>query len=455
MQLRALFWWDRLRTSFWLVPALMAAGALLLSLATVALDHRLESGDWSGTWWLYGGGPEGARSVLSVLASSMITVVGVVFSIMMVVLSLAAQQYGPRLLRNFMRDTITQCVLGVFVATFFYCLMVLRTIRSEAQQEFVPQISVTIGIAFSLISLSVLIYFIHHVSVSIHIGEIISRVQGELLSAIDSIFPESLGKDEREVDVGSDQQHLPANFEQDAAPLLADRAGYVEAIEDTELLDAAGQHDLLIRLQVQPGDFLLPEQCVASVWPAHHLSDDVRKLLRKAIILGDQRTSVQDIRYALGQQADVAIRALSPGINDPLTAIACLEHLGEALCRIEGRRMPSPLRYDDQGVLRVVASPVAFERMIDASIGIVREYAGQSPTVTAKILEVLFRLAKRARRREHRQALLEQLDAIAENKFENCCPRDVAQLRDLEQRVHKQLGNEAVFADRCSRENGR
>jgi uncharacterized membrane protein len=432
LQFRVLFWWDRLRTSFWLVPSLMAAGALVLSLAIVALDRRLGSGNWAGTWWLFGGGPEGGRAVMSVIASSTITVVGVVFSIMMVVLSLAAQQYGPRLLRNFMRDSITQAVLGVFVATFLYCLMVLRTIRSGNEDIFVPQISITVGIAFALFSLGVLIYFIHHVSVSIHIGEIISRVQRELLSAIDSMFPESWGRDESEVmDTDSDAK-LPPNFERDAAKISAKREGYIEAIEDDDLLKIARDGNLVLKLHVQPGDFVLPNQCLVSSWPSSQCDDEAREQVLDAFMMGQQRTSVQDIRYALNQQADVAIRALSPGINDPLTAIACLEHLSDALCRIQGRRMPSPLRYDDQKQLRVVATPVSYRRMVETSIGLVREYARGSAEVTIKIIEVLIRVAGRARSNEHRQALLEQLNAIADNPYEQLFSSDLSRLRELE-----------------------
>ena len=176
MRAQLLKYWDRIRSSFWFLPSLMACGAVALALATVALDGSVTD-DWLQTLaWVYTGGAEGASAVLETIAGSMITIAGVVFSLTLVALSLASSQFGPRLLRNFMRDTANQVVLGTFVATFLYCLLVLRTIRRADEVAFVPHLSVTLGVLFAIASLGVLIYFIHHVSVSIQADEIIARV---------------------------------------------------------------------------------------------------------------------------------------------------------------------------------------------------------------------------------------------------------------------------------------
>lgn len=159
-------YWEDIRSSFWFVPTLMAAASAVLAMCNIYLDHTLPE-SWRGNGWIYSGGAEGARAVLSVIASSMITVAGVVFSITIVALTLASSQFGPRLLRTFMRDTANQVVLGTFIATFLYCLLVLRTIRGLDEREFVPHLSVTVGVLLGVASLGVLIYFIHHVSVSI------------------------------------------------------------------------------------------------------------------------------------------------------------------------------------------------------------------------------------------------------------------------------------------------
>lgn len=436
MKLRVQFLWDRLQSSLWLAPALMAGAALALSYATLAIDHRLAESGWHGAWW-YGGGPEGARAVLSVVAGSMMTVAGVVFSIMMVVLSLAAQQYGPRLLRNFMRDRVTQFVLGAFVATFLYCLMVLRTIRGENHDQFVPQVSVTTGVVLALASLAVLIYFIHHVASSIQIGEIIAAVQRQLLSTIDKMFPESLGNDKRDAtDDGSVK--LPTHFESEAASIAAVTAGYVEAVEDDAIMNLAVDNDLVLRLRVRPGDFVLPEQTLMSAWPAHRVDDVVIKKLRTAVLMG-RRTPLQDVLFALSQQTDIAVRALSPGINDPFTAMHCLDMLAEAFCRVLGRRLPSTERFDDESQLRIVARAVPFAEMIETSLGVIRQYARTSPTVTIKILEVAGALATWVRRPADRQALLDQVDAVASDAYSEIGQHDVARVRVAQEAAYRRL----------------
>jgi uncharacterized membrane protein len=439
MQLRALFWIDKLRTSFWFIPTVMALVAGGLSLATVALDHELKSDQLEGIGWLYGGGAEGARAVLSAVASSMITVAGVVFSIMMVVLSLAAQQYGPRLLRNFMRDRITQFVLGIFVATFLYCLMVLRTIRGQDGQQFVPQISVTVGVALALTSLGVLIYFIHHVSISIHIGEIISRVQEELLETIDSIFPEALGEGERDAAEATPAARLPEDFQREASAVLSDRAGFLQAFEEDDLLETATKRDLVVQTDVRPGDFILPRQAVMRAWPGSRVDDEIQDELRQAMLIGSQRTPVQDVLYALDQQTEIAVRALSPGINDPYTANNCLERLAEALCRLAARRMPSELRFDSENRLRVLARGASIRQMVASSLGRVREYGRMHATVTIKILEILSRLSARVRREGDLDALREQLDAVAADSYGELSPYDLARVRESEQQTRKRL----------------
>ena len=429
MKLRVQFWWDRLRSSFWFMPAIMAVGAALLFFLTVEVDYRLGSDSQEGVWWLYGGGHEGARAVLSVVASSMITVAGVVFSIMMVVLSLASQQYGPRLLRNFMRDRITQVVLGLFVATFLYCLLVLRTIRGENHQPFIPQISVTVGVGLSLISLALLIYFIHHVSISIHVGKIAARVQEDLLSAIDGVFPDMLGKSDAEAaEEGKDVTTLP-EFDQIGVPILAKGNGYLEAVDDQKLLEITKRDDLVVRLDIQPGDFVLTKQLVMMVVPPNRVNDEAVAALIGSLLMSDQRTPVQDVEFAIQRQADIAIRALSPGINDPLTAIDCVERLTEALDRLAARRVPSRYRYDKEGRLRVVATTISFHQLLASSLGVVRQYAKLSPIVTIKILDNLARLGARVHRQADLEALREQLNAIATCSFEALPAYDREQIR--------------------------
>jgi len=206
MKAQFLKYWEQLHSSFWFVPAILALGSTALALSAVALDEHAT--DVLRNWkWLYSGGAEGASAVLQTIAGSMITIAGVVFSMTLVALTLASAQFGPRLLRNFMRDTVNQLVLGTFVATFIYCLLVMRMIRHEDEVAFVPHFSVTLGVVLALVSMAVLIYFIHHVSVSIQADEVVARVAKDLDEGMDRLFPEDLGKSEPPA-AGQDREAL-------------------------------------------------------------------------------------------------------------------------------------------------------------------------------------------------------------------------------------------------------
>jgi uncharacterized membrane protein len=338
-----------------------------------------------------------------------------------------------------MRDRITQFMLGVFVATFLYCLMVLRTIRGSDQDQFVPQIAVSMGVGLALFSLGVLIYFIHHVSVSIHISEIITRVQQDLLSAIDSVFPEPLGADAAEVDGDRNPNQLPDGFERQSVAVPAKAAGYLKAFDEQALLDAAKESDLVVRLDTRPGDFLLCNQTLMLAYPAERVDDEVISRLQDTALIGHRRTPVQDVRFAFEQQTDLAIRALSPGINDPFTAINCIDRLGEALVRMAERKFPSAARYDDDKRLRVVAAPYSFRMVLAQSLGLVRQNARQHASVTITILRVIGRLAERARRKVDREALWQQVGAIEADSFEHLSPHDLDELRNEQEQVRRQL----------------
>ena len=188
--------WETIRTTYWAVPSVMALTALALSVGMIQLDRTLTPKLLGTLSWVYTGGPEGARAVLSTIAGSMITVAGVTFSITIVALTLASQQFGPRLLRSFLRDLGNQIVLGTFVSTFVYCLLVLRTVRGNDDAQFVPHLAVTLGVVLAMLSLGVLIFFIHHVSTSIQASQIIASVAADLEASIDACSRSAWATDE-------------------------------------------------------------------------------------------------------------------------------------------------------------------------------------------------------------------------------------------------------------------
>lgn len=404
---------DRIRSSFWFLPAAMAGGAVVLAFATVALDTPVT--DWLTLNWglTFTGGAEGASSLLGAIAGSMITIAGVVFSMTLVALSLASSQLGPRLLRSFMRDTKTQMVLGTFVATFLYCLLVLRTIRRAEEIVFVPHLSVALGVLLAVVSVGVLIYFIHHVSVSIQANEIVARVGTELIEEIERLFPESIGRGAPRIPTEPPDADFLDSFDREARPIGSAGDGYLQFVDGDALMALAMQEDVVIRLERRPGHYVVATRPLALIWPGNRVTDQLVDRVNAAFALGNQRTSGQDIEFAVNQLVEIAVRALSPGVNDPFTAMTCVDHLGSALCRLAQRDMPSPYRHDTQDQLRVITPVFTFPDVTDAAFNQIRQYGRSSTAVTIRLLETIAVVAGSVHRSENRAALLRHARMIA------------------------------------------
>jgi uncharacterized membrane protein len=404
--------WDRLRSSFWFVPAGMASLAVALAFAAVALDEA-GTGDWlRRLGWSYTGGAEGASLLLSTVAGSMIAIAGTVFSMTLVALSLASSQLGPRLLRNFMRDTANQVALGTFVATFVYCLLVLRTIRRADEVAFVPHVAVSIGVLLAMVSIGVLIYFIHHVSVSIQADEVVARVGRELEDGMDRLFPEQLGKPESDTSGAHGGAQLPAAFAREARAVGASEDGYLQLVDADTLMELAREGDLLLRLERRPGHYLVKGQAIVSVWPGDRVTEELEDQMAAAFVLGNRRTATQDVEFSFHQLVEIAVRALSPGINDPFTAIACVDRLGSALCRLALRDMPTPFRFDHEGRLRLVASGSSFAGIVDTAFNQIRQCARSNPAVAIRLLDAIGQVARHVQSAQDASCLLRHADRI-------------------------------------------
>ncbi len=377
---------DQLRTSYWFVPAVMTVVAAAFSFVTIAVDQQVQVAWVRSVGFFWSGDADGARGLLSTVAGSMITVAGVVFSITLVALSLASSQFGPRLLRSFMRDRANQFVLGTFVSTFLYCLLILRAVRS-GDPGFVPYISVTTSLILTILSLAVLIFFIHHVAMGIQAPSVIANVAGDLFMAIDDLFPEGLGGQGREP---GDESPLPEDFERQARSIPVPYTGYLQALDGTRLLHTATQHNLLVKLVARPGDFVVEGEEALQAWPLERVDDVIVDALARSLVVGRQRTGTQDVEFAIEQLVEVAVRSLSPGINDPFTAITCIDWLGAALCRLATRCFPSSRLYDEDANLRlVVERPLTFPGLLDTAVNQIRQYAGSSVAVRVRLLEML------------------------------------------------------------------
>jgi uncharacterized membrane protein len=429
--------WDSLHSSYWFIPTLMAAGSMILAMVMLTLDRAGNTPNWG---WIYTGGTDGARSLLSSVVGSMVSVVATAFSITIVALQLASSNFGPRLLRNFMQDTGNQIVLGTFISTFIYCLLVLRTIHAEGEEynEFVPQLSVTVGTVLAIASIGVLIYFIHHASTIIQASHVITQVSGDLDKAIDRLFPETVGegKAKHPRQVGE----IPANFDSESSPIKANRDGYLQAIDDDELMQIARHYKLLVLLKTRPGKFIVKGSDLAMVLPGEQVNHHLTQQINDAFILGKERTEYQDVEFPIDQLVEIALRAISPAVNDPFTAIRCIDRLSAGLSRLAQRDFPSPYRYDGEQNLRVIVEGVTFDRLVDTAFNQIRQYSKSDVAVTIRLLEAIACVATYTRNSKQREALRRHAEMILNSSREQVSQeQDQKDVRDRYQRVIKAL----------------
>lgn len=404
--------WKNLTDSFWFVPSLLVAIAVGGSFLTLSLDRRYsESLPFDGLWYM--GSPEGARAVLTTIAASMITTAGVVFSITVVALSLVSNQYGSRLLRAFMSSTLNQVVLGAFTSTFLFCLLTLRVVRTSGQ-EFVPHISVTVALVLALGCCAILIFFIHHVGTSVQVDLLLERLTHEGHATVKELYPERLGEA-----APAPQPAFRPPPSEPAAFIRPDKAGFVQAVSVENLLECLTSHDLVAIAHYYPGEFVQRDDVVLTIWrrsgDSRTLESKTRETLRSTFVIGAQRTTVQDVRFALRQIVEIAVRALSPGINDPFTAVSCTHRLEELLSALLSRREPNEVRMDREGIVRIRVAAPTFADICADVFRPLRHASGTNAQVGWHLAQAVGRLLGTAMHENHRSALRDLLVEIADN----------------------------------------
>ena len=431
---RLLKLWIQTRESYWFFPSVMAVSAVVFSFFTTAIDARLDT-DWpENIPFVYSNQPDGARALLATVAGSMITVTGITFSLTLLAVSHATGQFGPRLLTNFMRDRGNQITLGTFVATFLYCLMVLRTVRNaeepatasdpvnEPLGAFVPHISVLTAILFTVASVGVLIYFIHHIPESIRLSNVVARIGRELLSMIPELFPESIAHDHPATATRDPRRELPDHFVELATEVPADADGYVQAIDEKGIVESAKQHDLIIQLCARPGDFVSRGQTLVLVSPSEKIDDEVRGQLQAAFAQGAHRTSAQNALFLVDQLVEVASRALSPGVNDPMTAMTCIDWLQSVLIQLTQREPPDSCRFDDSGQLRIIAEPVTFGEFCESIFDQLRPYFAGDRNAALHMLRMIENVVAAAHKEDQREVLIGYAHKLVKAAEARCLP---------------------------------
>jgi len=403
--------WSNLRASFWFVPSLIVAASIVLAAALIEVDFTGNK-QWLDRWpHLFGAGAEGARGMLSTIAGSMMTVVGVTFSMTLVTLALASSQYTSRILRNFIRDRVTQVVLGIFAGIFTYCLIVLRTIRGGDEGEFVPSLAVFFGVALAIGGIGALIYFIHHIASSIQASIIIASVADETMVAVDRLFPEKLGQ-ELVDDDDEDQPMLPLP-ERTWQAVPATGNGYIQSVDNAALLRLAREHKTIVRMERAIGDFVVHDTPLASLALESPPAEEIIAAVQAAYGIERHRTMEQDCGFGVRQLVDMALRALSPGINDTTTAVMCVDYLTAILARLASRPIPSSRRSED-GELRVIAIGQSFASLLAESFDQIRGSAIGNVAIMLRMLGALQTIASLTASPSRRRALRDQVQWITE-----------------------------------------
>jgi len=397
---------ERARSSLWVLPALCTLAVVLLAAGLIAWDQQLGAG--SRAWpWTFQGDAASAQTVLATIAGSMITVAGTVYSLTIVVLTLASVQFAPRVLRGFMRDRANQIVLGVFVATFTYCLLVLRTVRA-GEEAAVPRTAVTGAVVLALLSVAMLIYFIDHIFHSIQVSNILANVARETQRQIVRLYP--LGEQQ-----SATAPRLGGAPPQDWTLVRATRSGYLQFIDYDRLLALAIRAGLVLRQEYHVGDFITAGTPLLFAAPPAPVAAALATELNGAFFLGKNPTLQQDVAYGLRQIVDIALKAISPAVNDPTTAVNAIDHLGAILSTLATHPMPDLDRRDAAGQLRVIVRERTFGELVRLSFDQLRHYGAGDPVIVIRMLATLGRIGAVTQNPEYRTALRETVEHIAQS----------------------------------------
>lgn len=427
---------ERLRGALWLLPTLGTVSALLLGTILTEVELEPES---PLRPLLFSGDTDGARTLLSIVAGSMITLTGTVFSLTVVALQLAAGQYSPRLLRNFLRDRGNQVTLAVFVATFAYAVAVLRRIRGVESSN-VPSLAITVGMFLVLVSIGMLVYFLHHLTESIRLEDVIRRARRSAVAVVEEIYPDPVDPD----DAPPSLPEVPDG----ALEIPVPTTGYLQAVAANRLLEIACATGTVLRLRPVIGTILTQGTVLGWAWPLDGSAiideDTLVEKVRQTVRIGFERTQQQDVALGIRQLVDVAVKALSPGVNDPTTAVDVIGQLSTVLARLTSRRLDQRLRFHE-GVLRVALPRPGYPAYLDLAVGQIRRYGANEPAVVIALLRLLLDLARLARTTEAHDAVQREARLVLEDaEREVAQPADLEPLRALAELVERnRLGGES------------
>lgn len=421
--------WDRFQSSYWFTPLVMSVAAFVLARVMLWVDAQIPDTALSGSPLIYTGSAVEARNAMLALSGALLTTGGVVYSLLTVPLSVAVSQFGSRLLRFYLRDSIIQLVLGMFVGAFVYCLIVALSIPPPLEHPDTPQLAATVGLYATILAFGMLIILIHHIATSLQAPNILSAASQELQHVV------------REFDsFWSNSSDVPASVPttvpttEKGYPIHAVQIGYIQALDPDVILPLAVKHDLMIRVTRKPGHFVQEGEVIALVYPANRVTPVIANVIQRCYRLGNLRTPSQDVEYAVNQLVEVTTRAMSAAINDPFTAITGLQHLGAGLEEFAQRPLKTANIFDEEQRLRLVIEPVTFTALLDAAFNLVRRASRENPDVLLAMLDALETVGENCTRAQDRADVLRHVNLVADES------RASASIESDKARVQKRYG---------------
>ena len=398
------FFWNELKATFWFVPVLIILFSILLATGFVYIDGIISIPQDSPARFFLVNNADSARSILATISGAMIGVAGTVFSVTLVALTLASSQLGPRLIKNFMYIRLNQIVLGSYISTYLYCLIVLNSIRENNENTFIPSLSILLAIIAAIINIVLLIVFIHKIAISIQADKVISDISSFISKQVRTLFPEKMG-DETDTEKDFPVDQIKSKYANKTS-VKCPKRGYLQYIDSESLLNVVTDLDALFELQYRPGDFLVEDIEIGKLYTNDPPEEDALNQILYPFVIGTTKTAQQDLEYPIHQMVEIAARALSPGVNDPYTAIACIDHLTATMCYLAQVKFPSKYRIDDNQQLRVIADTLDFEGVLDAAFNQIRQFSAGSTAVIIKIMEVLTIIHEFTTQESHREAVI-------------------------------------------------
>jgi uncharacterized membrane protein len=407
---KLLFSWRELLATFWFVPALIIGFAIMLSIGLVSLDSMTNISEEVWFRFFLVNSPDSARSILSTISGAMIGVAGTVFSITLVALTLASSQLGPRLIRNFMYVRLNQVVLGSYIATYLYCLLVLNAIKNGNDYTFIPSISILVAILATIANIVLLIIFIHQIATSIQADKLISDISDLISKQVEILFTEKMG-DEFSEEKDFNEDEIISSY-QKTISIKSPKSGYLQYVNGETLLELVTAKDSLFKLNHRPGSFLVRACEIGLIYTNKDWEEETVSELLNQFIIGKTKTSQQNLEFSIHQMVEIAARALSPGINDPYTAIACIDNLSATMCYLAEAKFPSKYRIDKDGNLRVIADVLDFEGVLDAAFNQIRQFSGGSTAVIIRLMEALITIQKFTKQKSHTNAIMKHIEMV-------------------------------------------